>query len=106
MVEVRKTSEMVDFFEALSIGWGCTRPEAKERYYSMTVSGQKTVKDEPVYKHKKRGTSYTIVGDARVQCETPLQDDETVYVYRDVKDGTMSVRRPSEFHDGRFEELT
>lgn len=57
------------------------------------------------WRHKNRGTTYTIVGKARVQCESPLSDNETVLLYRDVDSGEWAVRRPSEYHDGRFERV-
>jgi hypothetical protein len=58
------------------------------------------------YRHKKRGTSYTIVGTAQVQApdDAPLTDFEVVVVYRG-DDGNLWVRRRSEFFDGRFEQL-
>jgi hypothetical protein len=55
------------------------------------------------WRHKKRGTTYSIVGDVRVQCETPLQDDEMVLLYQSTHDDSYGCRRHSEFHDGRFE---
>lgn len=59
-----------------------------------------------VYRHKKRGTKYIINSDdVRVQCETPLQDGEKVLLYHDIVTGKYSVRRASEFHDGRFEKV-
>lgn len=58
-----------------------------------------------VFKHKKRGTTYTIVGTAEVQAEEPLTDYEVVVVYRCTEDGKLWVRRTSEFYDGRFEEV-
>lgn len=59
--------------------------------------------DEPtVYRHKKRGHLYQVVGRAQVQAEAPLTDYEVVVVYRG-PDGQLWVRRNSEFHDGRFE---
>lgn len=59
-----------------------------------------------VWKHKKRGTSYRIQDyKVRAQCETPLQDGEYVMLYYNIEDGTYSVRRAAEFHDGRFEKV-
>lgn len=57
-----------------------------------------------LWKHKKRGSTYSEQSrQVRVQCETPLQDNEIVMLYRNTSDGTLSVRRESEFMDGRFE---
>lgn len=59
---------------------------------------------KPTHKHKKRGSTYVVVGQAQVQCEDGLTDYEVVTVYRG-RDGQLWVRRKSEFEDGRFEEL-
>lgn len=56
-----------------------------------------------VYRHKKRGSSYRVFGEARVQCETLLVDNDRVLVYRDIHSLELSVRSPAEFRDGRFE---
>lgn len=60
---------------------------------------------EPIVRHKVRGSDYRIVGEAMVQCETPLQDGETVTLYRDRETGAWYIRRPAEMADGRFEPL-
>ena len=59
-----------------------------------------------LYRHNKRGTTYTLIGEAQVQAtnDAPLKDFETVVVYRG-EDGNLWVRRKAEFHDGRFEQL-
>lgn len=57
------------------------------------------------WQHRKRGTTYTIIGQALAQCEKPITDNETVLVYRDVDSGKWAIRRPDEFHDGRFERV-
>lgn len=56
------------------------------------------------WRHRERGTVYRIVGEARIQCPpgAPLQDNETALLYRDTSSGKYAVRRPAEFHDGRF----
>jgi hypothetical protein len=61
---------------------------------------------EDVWRHKKRGSTYKVVGEAQVQAETPLTDYECVTVYRCLQSGELWVRRNSEFHDGRFELVT
>ncbi len=61
--------------------------------------------DLPTWRHIKRGTEYHEVGLMKVQCETPLQDDETLTLYRDKVTGDWYGRRPAEFGDGRFEEV-
>lgn len=57
-----------------------------------------------VYLHKERGTTYEIVGEARLQCSTKqLSDGDMLVLYRDTETGHYSVRDPDEFNDGRFE---
>lgn len=57
------------------------------------------------YRHRKRGTTYVIIGRARAQCEEPILDDENVLVYRCLETGDLAVRPPGEFFDGRFEKI-
>lgn len=56
-----------------------------------------------VYRHKVRGTTYTMVGEAKVQTSGVLRDFDEVVVYKSQKDGSLWVRGRDEFHDGRFE---
>lgn len=59
---------------------------------------------QPIYRHKKRGTTYQVIGYAQVQCESPLTEYEIVTVYKpevgplDDEHG-LWVRRMSEFED-------
>lgn len=57
------------------------------------------------YRHLKRGSTYSLVGDGRVQTEVPLRDMDEVVIYRSEEDGTLWVRPPTEFHDGRFSRI-
>lgn len=67
------------------------------------------------YKHKKRGTTYTIVAIGKIQSSdwvtdfgidgSTLIDGEEVVIYRCLEDGEYWVRPKGEFFDGRFEEL-
>jgi hypothetical protein len=54
-------------------------------------------------KHIKRGTTYDVIGEGRIQAEKPLADYDRVVVYRCHDDGRLWIRRYSEFIDGRFE---
>lgn len=62
------------------------------------------------FRHKKRGTTYRLIGYAQVKCATPLTEYEVVAVYRaetgpiDDEHG-LWVRRKADFEDGRFEEI-
>jgi hypothetical protein len=59
-----------------------------------------------LWRHKKRGTTYTVIGQAQVRCSDAdgLTDYELVTVYRGA-DGELWVRRKREFED-RFEALS
>jgi len=57
---------------------------------------------EERYRHKKRGTCYTLIGEGRGQ--GIIGDEDQVTIYRG-DDGAFWVRRSFEFHDGRFEQI-
>lgn len=60
---------------------------------------------EPRWRHKKRGTTYAVVGTGQVQTDTPLADNAVVVVYRCEQTGDLWARPIGEFMDGRFELL-
>ena len=62
------------------------------------------VNEWPQYRHKKRGTTYTVMGRATLQAEGPL-DNTKVVIYQSNIDGSMWVRPEAEFFDGRFEHI-
>jgi len=55
--------------------------------------------------HRKRGTTYTEIGRGLLQSDQPLEDMAVVVLYRSEKDGSLWVRPPHEFDDGRFREV-
>lgn len=63
------------------------------------------------YYHKKRGTYYQHIGEARLNFTRDtlladlLKDGEMLVLYRG-EDGVYSVRHPVEMNDGRFTKLT
>jgi hypothetical protein len=62
--------------------------------------------EQPRWRHKKRGTTYTEVGRANLQIATdPIEEDDRVVIYRSDADGRLWVRGEAEFQDGRFEAL-
>jgi hypothetical protein len=54
------------------------------------------------WRHKRRGTSYEVVGMAELQMTTDLVDGSELVVYRG-DDGKLWAREYGEFTDGRFE---
>ncbi len=56
------------------------------------------------HRHKARGSSYQLIGGATIQTAGKLADMDAVVIYRN-EDGTLWARSPSEFFDGRFDEV-
>jgi hypothetical protein len=56
------------------------------------------------FRHRVRGTSYTVLGRAVLQTNQPVSDEQELVVYAG-PDGRLWVRPVSEFYDGRFEKL-
>lgn len=59
----------------------------------------------PRYRHRARGTHYTVIGEAFLASWKPAAEGERLVVYRG-DDGALWARQHSEFHDGRFEQIT
>lgn len=57
------------------------------------------------WRHKRRGTTYMIIGTARVQAIDSILEDDLVVVYQADSDGSLWVRGTDEFYDGRFERV-
>jgi len=58
-----------------------------------------------VFRHRKRGTVYSVLGVGSLQTSQPLGDGASLVVYRG-QDGRIWVRPAEEFADGRFERVT
>ncbi|AKR48455.1 MULTISPECIES: DUF1653 domain-containing protein [Acetobacter] len=59
---------------------------------------------EDIYRHKKRGTQYMVMGKGTLQIEGPHDMTECI-VYMSMDDGRIWVRPSTEFFDGRFEKV-
>lgn len=70
----------------------------------MGADSAATAREATLYRHRARGTVYQVLGTGRVQSGWFLGDEEEVIVYRG-EDGSLWVRPPTEFHDGRFEKV-
>ena len=58
------------------------------------------------YRHKKRGSLYTILHDnAVLQMEDASHDNRRMVVYCPLEGGATYVRPHDEFFDGRFEQV-
>jgi hypothetical protein len=57
-----------------------------------------------VWRHKKRGTTYTIIGHGELQINKEPVDGAELVIYRG-EDGRIWVRPEHEFCDGRFERM-
>ena len=57
-------------------------------------------------RHKKRGSTYRVIGTALLQPAEPVGEPCAMVVYRDIDKGHLWIRPESEFDDGRFEEVT
>lgn len=55
-------------------------------------------------RHKKRGTTYAVIGTAELQMATDLVDGSFLTIYQG-EDGKWWARQEDEFADGRFEDL-
>jgi len=56
------------------------------------------------FRHKKRGTIYTVVGTAELQMATDLVDGSFLTIYQG-GDSKLWARQEDEFNDGRFEKI-
>ena len=61
-----------------------------------------TAEWKPTHRHKKRGTTYVIVGQALLQASEPVSENTILTVYRG-ENGELWCRPIREFDDGRFE---
>ncbi|MGV1768750.1 hypothetical protein ACQZ6B_01110 [Agrobacterium vitis] len=78
------------------------KAEERGRQYERETAGAQ-VQDVERYRHKKRGTEYSVIARGRLQVDGDL-DNEKVVIYRG-DDGQTWVRPEYEFNDGRFEQI-
>lgn len=59
-----------------------------------------------VYKHRKRGTEYSVIGEGMIQVDpdSKIEDYTSVVIYKG-DDGQIWVRERDKFHDGRFQKI-
>ncbi len=58
-----------------------------------------------IWRHRKRGSTYRVIGDAEIQSAVPLIDGDKIVVYQGNDDGKLWGRQFVEFGDGRFEQV-
>jgi len=61
---------------------------------------------QPRVRHKKRGSTYRVLGRGELQSSSPIEEGAMLVVYRCETDGRLWVRPAVEFDDGRFETLS
>lgn len=61
---------------------------------------------ETIWRHKKRGSTYDIIGHSELQTDQPAQEGDVLVAYRCRETGRLWTRPFQEFYDGRFERLT
>ncbi len=80
--------------EVINAGW---------HYWKAALSQPAADGWLPTHRHKKRGSTYQVVAEGKLQVDGDL-DNESVVIYRG-EDGEHWVRPAYEFNDGRFEAL-
>ncbi len=71
----------------------------------MTTKSEVAGLIERRFRHKKRGTVYSLIGEAELQASSDLLCDGSEMVIYRGEDGKVWARQIDEFHDGRFEEI-
>lgn len=100
----RADNQVVGFAAKVCPGYGASTHALE---LERLLKGPTNAQPVPVstWRHHERGGTYGVLSRATVQASTrPLEDGDEVYVY-DGDMGRLWVRRPEEFHDGRFEPL-
>jgi hypothetical protein len=77
----------------------CIKEDAPEQSRVATLTEERRVR------HKKRGTTYVVVGTAELQMATDLVDGAFLIIYKG-DDGKLWARQEDEFEDGRFEDVS
>ena len=57
-------------------------------------------------RHVKRGTTYQVVGEAKLQTSGSIAEGAMLTIYRGVNSGALWARPTDEFRDGRFVTLS
>lgn len=86
------------------VAWGDLHADTKARWAAVETAVRAAPSPHaPRFRHKIRGTTYTVLGDALLQNTYAVATDKTeCTVYRG-DDGKLWVRPTIEFYDGRFE---
>lgn len=94
-----------------SLREGTQSPREEGRWHVATHAARmalvlmKEADVAPDVRHKKRGTSYTVLGDLEIQTSAPLKEGDVVTGYQCCETGKLWARPVEEFEDGRFEKI-
>lgn len=88
---------------ALANDGGNNAKDAVEAYMALLQAPQ--FQPAPTHRHKKRGTTYTVIGTAELQAAGAVIENEDLVIYRCMETGKLWARPKTEFEDGRFEIL-
>lgn len=78
--------------------------EARAARALLKAKEAEAAKWRPTHRHRRRRSTYAVIGTASLQSSMPAVEGARLTIYRD-RDGGLWARPVMEFNDGRFESL-